>query len=126
MFLSAAKESSDTELYRPIISNEILNIATRCPIETSRAKGTKEQKDKLVAHELVLHEEGEDEVVMGTVRVPIATSMDIREVSAKRLETQEETSIRINGANESRPVDTKNPPIDIGGSQKVGPGCIAS
>ena len=77
-----------TELYRPVVGNQILRISTQCPINTSGSERTKEQVHQLVAHELVLYEEGEDEVVIGTIRIPITTSMDIRNMGAKRLGAQ--------------------------------------
>src|SRR5712692_9520363 len=119
MHFALAKERSEAKLDRPVIGKQVLDVAAGGGVVAGGAVGAKEQVHELVTHELVLYEEGENEVVVGAVGVAKAAGVHIRQMRAEGLETQEEAAGRVQPADESRPVDTDQPAVDVGAGKEI-------
>ena len=66
MLRSFTQKSGRTQRDRPVIADQVLDIAAGCGVCRGRTKGAEDQPHQLVAHELVLDEEGGDEVVFSS------------------------------------------------------------
>ena len=64
VFMPSTEERGETQRNRPVVGDQILDITAGRAVLRRRAERAEDQVYQLVAHEVVLGEHGEDEVVV--------------------------------------------------------------